>query len=403
MEKKSKKVVWLICKYASPKKYFFGTRHFSFGKEWIRSGHNVTIFTSNSSHLSDSLPTFKGLFFREFIDGIETFWINVFSPNNSGGFSRILSWIMFEFKLFLIPKKSLNKPDVIIVSSLSIFSIISGWYYSKRYKTKLILEIRDIWPLSAMELGGYSKWHPLMLFMSRLEKLGYNSSSQIVGTMPNLVAHVENVAPKNSDKVVCIPQCYDEEFYSEEQEKLSKDYCETHFSSEKFKIFYSGTINLNNPLDYIIQAVSDLDVELFIVGNGNRRFYYEESYKNQKNVKFLDPIPKSKVQDLLSHADICFDSIANSIGRFGLSRNKWIDYMMSKKPILCAFDGFQSMINEAGSGKYVPFDDSNKIQEAIIYFQQNPDVRQSMGKKGYQWLMENRSSKTLASQYEHIF
>ena len=36
--KMTKKVVWIICQYAAPLKYGFGSRHFYLAEEWIKQG-----------------------------------------------------------------------------------------------------------------------------------------------------------------------------------------------------------------------------------------------------------------------------------------------------------------------------------------------------------------------------
>ena len=91
--------IWYISKYASPSKYFFGTRHFYLAEEWVNTGNDVTVITSNSSHLTDSLPKFKESVFVEFINGVRAVWLNTFESKKSSGISRILSWFHFDLKL----------------------------------------------------------------------------------------------------------------------------------------------------------------------------------------------------------------------------------------------------------------------------------------------------------------
>jgi hypothetical protein len=91
------KSIWLICKYAWPERYFFGTRHFYFGEEWVKNGFEVTIFTSNSSHLTDRLPQFKRGRMLEEINGVKTVWLKVLKTAESSSASRVLSWIHFEW------------------------------------------------------------------------------------------------------------------------------------------------------------------------------------------------------------------------------------------------------------------------------------------------------------------
>ena len=97
--------IWYISKYATPSKYFFGTRHFYLAEEWVKNGIDVTIITSNSSHLTRKLPEFKTLTFVEYINGVRTIWINTFKNRKSSGISRIFSWVDFDLKLLIFSKK----------------------------------------------------------------------------------------------------------------------------------------------------------------------------------------------------------------------------------------------------------------------------------------------------------
>jgi hypothetical protein len=71
-------VIWYISKYATPKNIFFGTRHFYLAEQWAKTGNEVCVFTSNSSHLTDKLPVFNGNYFYEEINEIRTYWLNTF-------------------------------------------------------------------------------------------------------------------------------------------------------------------------------------------------------------------------------------------------------------------------------------------------------------------------------------
>jgi len=398
------KVIWLICKYASPIKYYFGTRHFYLGEEWVKKGNKVYIFTSNSNHLTKSLPSFKGKSFKEDINGIDTIWLNTFKSKTNNGFSRIVSWFHFEWQVLTVSKKKFHKPDVIIVSSLSLLSVVSGLILSKRYKAKFILEIRDIWPLSIIELGHYSKWHPFILFLSWVEKLGYKKADVIVGTMPNLEEHVKNKI-KSYKKVVCVPQGINLDFYK------NKSFLSDHFMDEvftkikgKFIVAYIGTINPNNPIDLLLEAAEILkkrtDIFFLILGDGSRRNFLKVKYSNLNNVKFIDPINKSLVNHFLQNVSVCFDSLDSSIAKYGLSRNKWIDYMYAAKPIICSFSGFQSMINEVNAGSFVPYGDAKALaMEIEKYAAMDKIDLQRMGQRGHDYIISNRNFSKLALDY----
>lgn len=400
------KSIWVICKYASPEKYFFGTRHFSLAEEWVKKGHKVTIFTSNSSHLTDKLPQFHSSFMVEDIKGVMTVWLNVLKSRKSSSAIRVLSWLHFEWRILTTSKKKFDKPDVIIASSLSIFSIMSGFFLARKYKARFIIEIRDIWPLSAIELGRYNAKHPMMWLLGKIERFGYRKADVIVGTMPNLREHVRMVEPCFKS-CICIPQGIKEE-YLHATEPLDEKYILETFTPNTFKIAYAGTINHNNPIEVLLSAVSILPddecVEAYILGSGSMLEYYKEKFAFCKRIKFLTPIPKKLVKAFLKQTDICFDSVNSEIARFGLSRNKWIDYMNAGKPILCSYSGFQSMINESQSGTFVEFGNVDLLSKEILrYKYMSNEERSLMGQRAQEFLKENRLFSKLASDYEAIF
>jgi len=372
-------------------------------EEWAKSGNEVYMITSNSSHLNSTLPTFKGKFFYEDINGVNTYWLNTFKNKNSSGASRILSWLHFEYQLLTFNKKKLAKPDVIIASSLSLLSIVSAWYLSKKYKSKLVFEVRDIWPLSIIVLGGYSRYNPFIKALSAIEKFGYEKSGLIVGTMPNLQKHVHEVTDKGA-KCITIPQGVSLDFYTSGQRPLDEEYKAKWLQGNKFRICYAGTVNVNNPLDAFIEAARLLKdhehIQFVILGNGDKKDDLIKLSSDLPNVIFPPTVAKEQVYDFLSNMDICYDSFDPKLASYGLSRNKWIDYMFAAKPIICAYDGFKSMINEADCGEFIPFDDAETLSRVILdYSRLTKHQVNEIGERGKNFLIHNRTFTKLAADY----
>jgi hypothetical protein len=81
---------------------------------------------------------------------------------------------------------------------------LNGVLLKKKFQTNLIFEIRDIWPFTLTEEGGYSKINPLMIITAWIEKWGYCKSDLIVGTMPNLNEHIYIITGREIN-FECIP------------------------------------------------------------------------------------------------------------------------------------------------------------------------------------------------------
>lgn len=401
-----KKVIWFISKLAMPQKYYFGSRHFYLSEEWVKSNNEVYVFTSNSNHLTDKLPKFKGSFFFENINGVKTFWLNTLfiKKGNFSSFLRFLSWIHFEILLLLKNKKNISRPDVVIVSSLSLLSVLSGAYFSWKYDAKFIFEVRDIWPLSLIELGGFNKFNPVVIFLAFIEKFGYTKADAIVGTMPNLKQHVEKIIG-DTTKCFTIPQGYSPDFYLN-QSNLDSGYIEKYIPKDNFIIMYAGTISRNNPIEVLLKSAKKLKnekISFVIVGDGNTKKYLQNKYKDLKNIIFAPVISQNKVNHLLSFADVCFDSFSGNLSKYGLSRNKWIDYMYAGKPIICSYSGFESMINESDSGSFVEFNNVSKLTLEILKYKNFTKLElETKGINAHNFIKKNRSFKVLADKYLNI-
>jgi len=53
------------------------------------------------------------------------------------------------------------------------FPIISGYKWAKKFKARLFYEVKDIWPLTLIEIGGYSPNHPFIKLMEWFERFAY--------------------------------------------------------------------------------------------------------------------------------------------------------------------------------------------------------------------------------------
>ena len=139
------KTIWCISKYASPPTYGVGSRLFYICREFTKMGLNVLLISSDSNHLS-CYPKSDKVYNSEKFDKMSHIWIKTLKYSRSASIRRLLSWLDFEFKLFSLKISDFEKPDVVIISSLSILTIIYGIFIKKKYDCKLVFEIRDIYP-----------------------------------------------------------------------------------------------------------------------------------------------------------------------------------------------------------------------------------------------------------------
>ncbi|MGJ0308714.1 glycosyltransferase family 4 protein [Aliarcobacter cryaerophilus] len=391
-----------ISKYASPPNYSkVPARLFILAKEFIKIGHNVTLITSDSNHFS-TYPNTDNIHNFEMVDSVSLCWIKTKKYIKTASLARVLSWFDFERKLFKLDLKKIDKPDVIIVSSLSIFSIIYGYFLKKKFNSFLVFEIRDIWPLTMTEEGGFSKWHPLVLLIGFIEKFGYKKSDLIVGTMPKLDLHLKNILGYEKP-FHCSPLGFDPANYKEEL--LNNNPFENIFPKNKIIVGYAGSIGITNALEQFIDTIKLLKdndpIHFMLVGSGDLKANFQQELKNCKNVTFLDRIGQNEVKYFLQKCDILYLSTKDSkVWEYGQSMNKVVEYMVAGKPIIASYTGYPSMINEANCGLFIKSSKPEDLKEAILNITTLTieDIK-NLGENGKKWIYENRKYSKLANEY----
>ena len=395
--------IWYVSKYvAPPGSGTAGGRGYLLMKELAQMGHRVTIVTSDSNQLAEPPHLETGYLFQQ-VDGIQLCWVRTMKYSAAKSARRILSWLDFEWRLLWLPKHKLPKPDVVVVSSLSLLTVLNGLWWRVRYKCRLVFEVRDIWPLTITEEGGFKPSNPFVWGLGVIERLGYKHADAIVGTMPNLGEHVQQVLgyPKVT---ICIPMGVDAATFAI-PEALPVDYEATYFPKKKFVVAHVGSIGITNALDTFLECAEAMqdqpNIHFLLVGDGDLREAYREKYSHLDNLTFGPKVNKAMVQTVLAKCDLLYFSVhVSRVWQYGQSLNKVIDYMMAGKPVVASYTGYPSMINEANCGTYVPAGDVLSLKEDVMrYAQMDAQERQLIGARGKAWLLENRNYPKLAKEY----
>ena len=396
------KSVWYISKYLKTSYVGnSGARGFYLLDELSKKGFKCTII---SSYPFKYIKSFNKLI-SKIRKNFSYIYLDSYQYKKSNSIQRIISWVDFEIKLMFLNKNKLTSPDVIIVSSLSLLTIINGLILKKKYSCKLFFEVRDIWPLTLTEEGGFSDKNPIILFLKIIEFIGYKYSDHIIGTMPNLQEHV-NKSLGFSKEVSCIPIGFSNKEIIESR-KIKKN-VKLKIPSEKFIVGYFGGIGISNALNSFFDAIKKLEnnnsIHFIIAGDGDLKKKYYSNTKNLSNITFLPPVEKKFIHSLISLCDLLYFSTHNSkVWKYGQSLNKLVDYMLSGVPIIGSYNGYKTMINESGCGEFLnPYDSDEIINKILKYRMMSKGQRLNIGNKGKKWILENRSYEKLSNYLSEI-
>ena len=397
--------IWYVSKYFTiQSSEHDGSRSYHLMREVCRLGHCVTVFFSNSADQKQTDGK-EGDYPVYDLNGFKIYWIRTIKYYSADSFRRVLSWLHFEWRLLWIPKKTIPRPDVIIVSSLSLLTVLTGLWWRFRFKCRLVFEVRDIWPLTITE-EGYSRFNPGVFLLQIVEALGYRYSDAIVGTMPRLDLHVYQILGYWK-KVYCIPMGISPEKV-DNSEPLPSEFESMYIPKGGFIVGYAGSIGRHNELNLFFECAASMqsrsDVYFVVVGQGDLCQKYKNEYAHLSNIRFAPYVKNTMVQSVLRKFDVVFFATSKSrVWLFGQSLNKVIDYMLSGRPIIAVYSGHPSMIDESKCGVFVAHEGALALRQAIEKMtRMKRDDLEAMGAMGRQWLLDNRGYRKLGKDYLNI-
>lgn len=402
-----KKTIWIINQYGSTPATGMGGRHYYLAEELAILGYDVYLIASASNHLLHTKPIFTENFKIEKISGFNFVWVKMPDYSQAHSKRRALGWLLFPWRIQKLVKIISTKPDVILCSSPSLMSFLGAQRLAKKLKSKLVFEVRDIWPLSLIEIGGFSPKHPLIRFMKWLEKKAYRDSDVVLSNLKNAVEHMAKHG-LDRRKFSWIPNGFSIREVSK-KEPLSP-LAAAALPKGKFIVGYTGTLGVANTLNTLLTAAELLksyeNIAFVLVGTGKEKAALQTLAieKQLTNVTFIDPIPKIQIQAMLNRFDACYIGWLNdSLYRFGIGANKIPEYMYSGKPIVHSYSGACDPIEEFKAGLCIEAQAPRALADAILQLYNMPqEQRQLLGENGKQAALEHYEYGILAKRLADV-
>ena len=389
--------------YASTPDTGFAGRQFYLAQELAKLGHKVYLIASSANHLLYRHPDLKGEFTFEPIAGFTFVWVKMPKYAQAHSKQRALNWFLFPWRIQKLAKLIKDKPDAILCSSPSPITFLGAQRLAKHFSARLVFEVRDIWPLTLTEIGGYSPKHPFIRFMQWVEDKAYRDSDRVVSNLKNSVEHMV-VHGLQREKFTWVANGFSLDEVN--QKATISEEVEQQLPEDKFIIGYTGRLGVANSLDTLIEAAELLKeqtaIEFVLVGRGEKKETLQASVKEKElnNVTFIDQIPKVQIQAMLNKFDACFIGwLKDDLYRYGIGANKIPEYFYSGRPIIHAYSGACDPIKEFHAGLVAEAEDPKALAHIILQlYQMSEEQRQQMGKNSRKAALEEYEYAKLAEK-----
>ncbi len=368
----------------------------------VNRGHHAIIVASNFNYQTKKYINEKD-YYLESYDGVDFLWIKV-PPYTANSWARLWNMGVFYQKVRNLNKKiKLSDPDIIIGSSPQPFAALAAERLASDYNIPFIMEVRDLWPQSLIDLGKTSKYHPFVILLAIFEKYLYKKATKIVTALPGVSNYISELGfPK--EKIVWISNGIDLTLIPEFN-KLNKQ-------NNVFTVMYTGAHGVGNGLDNVLYAADSITKQLGgkilfrFIGDGVEKNNLKNLSSKLKleSVVFEDPVPKAHIYNKMNEADIFLMTLMkSSVFKWGISPNKLFDYLAMSKPVVFGVEAYNDPVKEAGAGISVPPEDPQVLAEAILkLYNMSVEEREEMGLRGRQHVEEYYDVHKLAGKLEMV-
>ena len=381
-------------------------RMFELAKRLTDGGDAVTVLTGFPNYPTGVVQDgYRGRFaMEERLDGVRVVRRWVFARPNAGGlFSRIFNWLSFVVTS-MTAIRTVGPIDVIYAQSPPLPIGFAVLMYSRLKGAPFVLNVSDIWPESAVQLGMLRNRFAIRM-AEWLEMHLYRRAARVAIPTPGML---ERLAARGvpRTKLVLLTNGVDTNVFK----PLPPDrHLAQSLGLDGHKVFlYAGTHGLSQGLEVILDAAKltqDPDILFVLAGEGADKamLVAKADAEHIANVKFLPNQPKSAMPGLLN---VAYAGIV-SLRPLDVFRNalpsKMFESMAVGQPLVAALSGEGAdLVHASGCGIVTAPGDAPALRDAVLELARDPQRARAMGMRGREYVDAHFNRDRIAARLRQV-
>lgn len=302
-------------------------------------GHEVDVLTSLPNYPKGKIfDGYRGCVSRkEEHNGVQLFRYWIYATVSRNPLARIIN--MFSFAiiiwLFAFKRKTARAYDMVIIQTPSLVVAASSMKLFKGvFGRRCVLNVSDIWPLTAVDMGAMKEGSSSYRFMRKCELFLYRKCDAVLGQSQEILDHVAEEMHRcgiETDAKLFL-------YRNLQRYELSYDH---KTKNDPFKVVFSGMLGVAQDVAGIVRNVPfrQLGVEFHIFGGGNQLAEIEAwcASHPDSNVFPHGFVPKEQIAGCLRAMDASIIPLATRIR--GAVPSKLYDILPQGLPVLYAGGG----------------------------------------------------------------
>ena len=252
-----------------------------------------------------------------------------------------------------------GRADVVLAESPPLFLAGAAVPYARVRRAALVLNVSDLWPESAIQLGALRNRHAIAAARA-LERLAYRAARTIVVPTAGIAAALAD-RPERAGKVEHVPPAVDASAFATAPPRRDGP----------LRVLYAGTVGLAQGLETLLEAArlaGPETVQVTIAGAGAElaELHARIDRERASNVRFLGPVAAAAVPALYADADAGAVLLRDRPLFEGALPTKMLESMAAGRPVVLSAAGEAArFVERSGGGRVVAPEDPDALAEAF--------------------------------------
>jgi len=373
---------------------------------WAQRGHDVTVIAELPNHPQGIIwPDYRGtLWQRRRDDGVDVVRIWVKTARVKNFYSRMAFYLSYMLGA-ITAGLFLGKYDVIFANSPPLFVAVAGAVLGWLKRTPFVMEVQDLWPQSAVEMGELRSKRAQRLG-TWLEEFCYRRATVVSAVSRGIEEDLRRRLP--AEKLRFIPNGTNTDIFYPKPEM--RDPMRTQLGlTEKFIVMYGGILGVAQGLEVVLDTAKLLadhpDIFFLIIGEGPRKEALMARHADLQltNLRFVPGQPIEKMADYLAASDVALVPLRPLAVFAGVLPTKMFDAWACARPTIVSVGGeARALVEQSQAGIYVEPGNPRAIADAIVHLRNNRAELARLGQQAHAFVHQTYTLQAAAGAMEEV-
>ncbi|MCB1038280.1 MAG: glycosyltransferase family 4 protein [Acidimicrobiales bacterium] len=334
-------------------------------------GHEVTVITAMPNYPSGTVLAGyrRRLVSSDEVDGVRVLRSWIYGHRGRGTVHQLMAYASFAASSLLTAPFRIKRADVLLWESPPIFLAPTAELLARRLGARVVMNVSDLWPETAIDLGMVRNRHLVRFFMW-MARRSYRRSDLVLGQTEGILEGIQAVQP--GTPTMLVPNGVDcERFHPvPRDDRLA---ARLGLPSDRRVVVYAGNFGRAQALEQVVSAARQLlaerdDLVVALIGDGPVKPSVVQAAVGIDPDRLLirSSVDVSEMPSLLGLIDVALVPLADQPIFEGARPSKMFEFLAAGVPfVFCGRGEGADLVADAGSALVVPPEAPAELARAV--------------------------------------